>query len=336
MRITLAETTLAPPVLLAPMAGITDLAFRRLVAGFGAGLVVSEMVASAEMVTARPAARLRAGLGLGLPGSAVQIAGCEARWMAEAARLLADRGARLIDINMGCPARKVTSASGLGASGSALMRDPDHALRLIEAVVGAVSVPVTLKMRLGWDDRSRNAAEIARLAEAAGVRMITVHGRTRCQFYSGRADWAAIRAVRAAVRIPVIANGDIASAADARQALAASGADGVMVGRAARGRPWLLAELAHALFGTPAPKVPRGAALVALVAGHYQDMLSLYGRACGLRAARKHLGWYMDHAGTGATLRRAVLTAGSPEAVLRLLPEALGAPLAAGAPRAAA
>ena len=213
----------------------------------GAGLVVSEMVASAEVVQAKPSARARAELGFGRGRTAVQLAGREARWMAEAARYCAAEGARIIDINFGCPAKKVTN----GLSGSALMRDPHHALRLIDAVVGAVEVPVTLKMRLGWDAGSMNAAEIAARAEAAGVRMITVHGRTRCQFYSGAADWAAIARVRRAVRIPVVANGDIVDATTARRALARSGADAVMIGRGARGRPWLLAEVAAALAGRP-------------------------------------------------------------------------------------
>lgn len=324
MTVTLADIVPGPAVLLAPMAGITDLPFRRLVAGFGAGLVVSEMIASREMVTARPGAREKAELAPGAAGTAVQLAGCEARWMAEAARMVEAMGARIIDINMGCPARKVTSARGSGASGSALMRDPDHALRLIEAVVGAVAVPVTLKMRLGWDDESRNAALIARRAEAAGIAMITVHGRTRCQFYTGHADWTAIAEVREAVRIPLIANGDIGGPGSAARARGLSGADGVMIGRAARGRPWLLAEVAQAMFGAPAPIVPRGAALADMVAGHYEAMLGFYGTALGARVARKHLGWYMDAARADAGLRRLVLTAETPARVLRLLPDAFG------------
>ncbi len=319
---------LAPPVLLAPLAGITDLPFRRVVAGFGAGLVVSEMVASREMVQAKPSVRAKArtALGMGEAGTSVQLAGCEARWMADAARMAEDGGAQVIDINMGCPAKKVVG----GQSGSALMRTPDHALRLVEAVVGAVGVPVTLKMRLGWDDDCLNAPELAARAAGAGVAMVTVHGRTRCQFYKGRADWAAIADVVAASPVPVIANGDITCTATARQALAQSGAAGVMVGRGAQGRPWVIAQIAADIFGTPAPEVPTGAALVALVGAHYEAMLDFYGTDLGVRVARKHLGWYLDaQGGCPPALRRALLTAPEPAYVLSLLPEAL-APAAPG------
>lgn len=325
MSIRLADLTLGSPVLLAPLAGITDLPFRKLVSGFGAGLVVSEMVASQEVVQARPMARARAELGLDQAATAVQLAGRDPHWMAEAARLVADQGARVIDINMGCPAKRVTSGTGAGACGSALMREPDHALRLIEAVVGAVDVPVTLKTRLGWDDDSLNAADLARRAVGAGVAMVTIHGRTRCQFYTGRADWAAIGAVVRAVQVPVIANGDITDAATARAALAASGAAGVMIGRGAQGAPWRLAQVAAALGQGRAPEVPQGAALGDLVIGHYQDMLAFYGSDLGLRIARKHLGWYLDQA--GLTARRAeVLTADSPAQVIAALRGAFAAP----------
>ena len=309
---------LDPPVLLAPMAGITDLPFRTLVASFGAGLVVSEMVASVDMINARPGTQEKAELGLGVEGTAVQLAGREAAPMAEAARMVEGQGARVIDINMGCPAKKVTQ----GYSGSALMKTPDHALRLIEAVVNAVNVPVTLKTRLGWDDNMLNAPQIAARAEAAGITMITIHGRTRCQFYKGSADWAAIAGVKQAVSVPVIANGDIISTDAARQALAQSRADGVMIGRGAQGKPWLLAQVAHDLFGAPAPVIPQGADFARMVSDHYEAIIRFYGEVIGLRVARKHLGWYMDTSNTPADLRRAVLTAASPAEVHRLIPSA--------------
>ncbi len=308
------------PVALAPLAGITDLPFRQLVGRFGADWVVSEMVASQEMVQARPGTREKAELGLGDQATAVQLAGREAYWMAEAARLVEANGAGCIDINMGCPAKKVTN----GYSGSALMRDLDHAQTLIEAVVGAVAVPVTLKTRLGWDDNCLNAAELARRAEGAGISRIVIHGRTRCQFYKGAADWAAISAVKDAVGIPVIANGDIIDATTARRALDLSGADGVMVGRGAQGRPWVLAQIGASLNGAAVPDAPHGHDLVQMVGSHYEAMIGFYGRELGGRVARKHLGWYMDDCAPDPTLRHAILT-GEPAFVLAHLPEALGA-----------
>ncbi|MCX8953654.1 tRNA dihydrouridine synthase DusB [Ruegeria sp. NA] len=319
MTLRFADKLVTSPVLLAPMAGITDRPFRDLVMRFGAGMVVSEMVASQEMVQAKPGVRERAELSADVENTAVQLAGREAHWMAEAARQVADRGARVIDINMGCPAKKVTN----GYSGSALLKTPDHALTLIEAVVSAVDVPVTLKTRLGWDDTLLNAPEVARRAQEAGVQMVTIHGRTRCQFYKGRADWSAIRAVKQAVSIPVIANGDIVDTAAARTALEQSGADGVMVGRGAQGKPWLLAQISHDLYGADAPDIPVGNDLIDMVRTHYQAMLGFYGADLGLRVARKHLGWYMDQAATPAPLRRAVLTSRNTDDVLRLLGDAL-------------
>jgi len=321
----LSAVSLSPPVALAPLAGITDLPFRQLVASFGAGWVVSEMVASQEMVQAKPGVRERAELGFDQAGTAVQIAGRDAYWMAEAAKMVADNGAAIIDINMGCPAKKVTN----GYSGSALLRDPDHALSLIEAVVNAVDVPVTLKTRLGWDDACLNAASVAARAEAAGVQLVTIHGRTRCQFYKGAANWAAIAEIKDAVSIPVIANGDIVDVATAKEALRLSRCDGVMIGRGAQGRPWLLAQVASELHGTQAAAVPQGFDLEQMVCGHYEAMLSFYGTELGRKMARKHLGWYMDDALTAPDLRRAVLTEADPQAVIRLMAEALAGKVAA-------
>lgn len=319
LTISLAQTQIDTPVFLAPLAGITDLPFRNLVSRFGAGLVVSEMVASQEMVQAKPGVREKAELGFDSANTAVQLAGREACWMAEAARMVAANGARVIDINMGCPAKKVVN----GYSGSALLKDLDHALTLIEAVVEATELPVTLKTRLGWDDALLNAPELAKRAEAAGIKMITIHGRTRCQFYKGHADWAAIAAVKDAVEIPVIANGDITDSTKARKALSLSGADGVMIGRGAQGRPWLLSQVAAELAGEAIPLAPIGAALIDMICAHYEAMIAFYGADLGLRVARKHLGWYMDEAGTAAPLRREVLTCKTPANTLKLLPLAL-------------
>ena len=307
---------ISPAVFLAPLAGITDLPFRNLVSSFGAGLVVSEMIASQEMVQAKQGVREKAELGFGSDHTAVQLAGREAYWMSEAAKMAQDNGAQLIDINMGCPAKKVVN----GYSGSALLKDLDHALTLIDAVVAAVSVPVTLKTRLGWDDQCRNAPDLARRAEAAGIAMITIHGRTRCQFYKGEADWLAIADVSQAVDIPVIANGDITNGQTARTAMQAAQSAGVMIGRGAQGRPWLLAQVAAALEGrAPATAPPVREALHDMVCGHYEAMLGFYGVDLGLRVARKHLGWYMQAAGTAAAVRRAILTSTSPSQVTGLL-----------------
>ena len=268
-------------VLLAPMSGVTDVPFRRFAWRFGAGMVTSEMVASEAFCVGKEEMRLKAE-GAGLPCHVVQIAGHEPRWMAEAARLAEASGASVIDVNMGCPARKVTS----GWSGSALMRDLDHALRLIDATVAATSLPVTLKMRLGWDENSLNAPELAARAQDAGVRLLAIHGRTRCQFYKGSADWAKVRAVREASTLPLVVNGDVRSRDDARRALAESGADAVMIGRGAYGAPWICGEIAGAGH--------RPSDHGAHVLEHHDAILSFHGVEYGLRMARKHLDWYLQ------------------------------------------
>lgn len=301
---------------LAPMAGITDRPFRQIAERFGAGMVVSEMVASAALTTGHEGMARKLDRAGSLPHM-VQLAGCEPHWMAEGARIAEDAGADIIDINFGCPAKRVTN----GYAGSALMRVPDQALAIVEAVSGATSKPVTVKMRLGWDDDSLNATQIARLAVGAGARMITVHGRTRQQFYKGTARWTLVRSVVDAVDVPVIVNGDIVDETTAREALTQSGAAGVMLGRGAQGQPWRVGQIGAALAGTNAPTAPHGAELVALIQEHYQDMLHDYGREVGLRAARKHLDWYADAAGLGLDkpTRRALLDNEDTDAVLTLI-----------------
>lgn len=322
-----------PPVLLAPLSGVTDLHLRRIARRLGASAVVSEMVAAAEFARGEAESLLRA-LGDGLSPHVVQLAGCAPEPMAEAARIAVDIGADVIDINMGCPAKTVTG----GAAGSALMRDPDHAVRLLAAVREAVVVPVTVKMRLGWDRDCLNAPVLARRAESLGFAGVTIHGRTRQQFYKGTADWAAIRAVVEAVRIPVFANGDVGDLAQARACLAASGAAGVMVGRAAIGRPWLVGALAAALAGDEIPDLsPSEQAEIACE--HYDGLLDLYGVAMGVRHARKHLAAYVDHASPGAldgVERHALLTTTDPGLARGLLRRAFLAPQAGRPPAMAA
>jgi tRNA-dihydrouridine synthase B len=307
------------------MSGVTDAPFRRLAASLGAGLVVSEMTASDDLVNGKPMSQLRCEAA-GIGPHVVQLAGCEARWMAEGARIAEAAGADIIDINMGCPARHVTG----GQSGSALMRDLDHAIRLIVATIEAVDVPVTLKMRLGWDERSLNAPELARRAEAAGVQLISVHGRTRCQFYKGEADWRAVRAVRDAIRIPLVVNGDITSFDKAVAAIEASGADAVMVGRGAQGQPWLPGQIDRRLKGGAAETAPSLAEQLRLIRTLYDEICRHYGLRIGLRHARKHLGWALEVAAgfsrAPATAlknwRGRILTSDDPQAVHRSLGDA--------------
>jgi len=300
-------------VVLAPMSGVTDMPFRELAWRHGAGLVVTEMVASRELVndTAESWARLRAA---GFRPHMVQLAGREAHWMAEAAKIAADHGADIIDINMGCPAKKVIG----GYSGSALMRDPDHALELIEATVKAVDIPVTLKMRLGWDENSINAPHIAKRAEEAGVKLITIHGRTRMQFYEGRADWDAIRLVRDVISVPLIANGDVETADDAQEILRRSGADAVMIGRGSQGRPWHAGVLAGA-------REPEREEIAAIAVEHYRMMLEFYGEAVAVRHARKHLGWYLERFAPGlpGEEKAAIMTSRDPVDVIARFGDAI-------------
>jgi tRNA-dihydrouridine synthase B len=316
------------PVILAPMSGVSDAPFRRMAIRLGAGMVVSEMTACAALAQGRHNAKLRLeGQGQGL--HVVQLAGCEPQWMAHGARIAVDAGADVIDINMGCPAKHVTN----GYAGSALMRDLDHALSLIDATVRAVSVPVTLKMRLGWDHQTINAPALARRAEDAGVKLISVHARTRCQFFAGRADWAAVRAITESVAVPVVVNGDIVNFDDALAALHASGAHAVMIGRGAQGRPWLLGQIARFLATGNRAAPPLLSDQLTLITTLYEEMLIHHGIRIGLRHARKHLGWALDAAAITVGASRAVLkhwrnrvlTAEEPSETQRRLAEAFAA-----------
>jgi nifR3 family TIM-barrel protein len=286
------DVTVPGNVLLAPMTGVTDLPFRRAAARLGAAYVATEMVASSELARGRPDAMRRAAVGEGLGLMVVQLVGHDPHWIAEGARLAAAAGADIVDLNMGCPAKEVTGC----ASGSALMRDLDRAERLLDAAVAATDRPVTLKMRLGWDDASKNAPELAARAERAGIKAVTVHGRTRQQFYAGRSDWSAVAAVKAATRLPVIVNGDIVDAASAAEALSLSGADGVMIGRGAGGRPWVARAIQSFLGSGAIEEEPGATRRLGIALDHFRDSLRFYGDALGLKVFRKHLGWYVERA----------------------------------------
>jgi tRNA-dihydrouridine synthase B len=313
--VTIGPLKIAGNVFLAPMSGVTDRPFRRLAKRYGCALVYSEMIASQQMIRAHRET-LRMSTHCADEGHmAVQLAGCEPDVMAEAARMNEDRGAALIDINMGCPVKKVVNSQ----AGSALMRDEDNAARIVEAVAKAVSIPVTLKMRMGWDHNSLNAPSLAKRAESAGAQLITVHGRTREMLYNGTADWAFIRKVKEAVKVPVIGNGDVVSFANARELLRLSGADGVMIGRGAFGKPWFPAHVQALLNTGIEPQEPSAQERCAVVLEHYETLLEHYGRDSGVRIARKHLAWSASGLRGANHFRVAVNTENDPEKVKALI-----------------